>query len=334
MEATDVIRRDDLGLETAYVAPETPQERAVVEVFETVFAVEGIGLDDDFFDLGGDSLHAEALSVGMEALSGRDFRISDIGDYATPRILVETLGDAVPDRVDRRPIVFLVHGAAGYTMPPKAFFDILGESFRVHVFELPGLRKEEHEIESIPELATHYLGIVQEMLPEGDINLASFCKGSLVAIEMARQSEEKGRRIRSLAMFDPNIKPNVDKAMRGSVVHALSCRNPVNHRWRVARLTRKFERAQRRGEGRFSMLRVSPRAKLTAAFSQYIPDTPPTECPPLVIRTRRLKRSLDRVLSNRIDCVLDIDHEDFITNHPAEIARPMKDYFDDPASGT
>ncbi|HQU47873.1 MAG TPA: phosphopantetheine-binding protein [Casimicrobiaceae bacterium] len=49
------------ALANAYVAPRSPLERALATHWEDVLAVAPVGVDDDFFDLGGESLHAFAL---------------------------------------------------------------------------------------------------------------------------------------------------------------------------------------------------------------------------------------------------------------------------------
>jgi amino acid adenylation domain-containing protein len=48
-------------LVTSYIEPSTPTERALVEMWQNFFGVGGIGIADDFFELGGDSLKAMTL---------------------------------------------------------------------------------------------------------------------------------------------------------------------------------------------------------------------------------------------------------------------------------
>ncbi len=43
-------------LETPYVAPRNAVERGIVHICETLLGIEGMGIEDDFFELGGDSL--------------------------------------------------------------------------------------------------------------------------------------------------------------------------------------------------------------------------------------------------------------------------------------
>ncbi|MET0647237.1 MAG: amino acid adenylation domain-containing protein [Pyrinomonadaceae bacterium] len=50
-----------------HVAPRTPAERALAEVWERVLGVERVGVDDNFFDLGGDSI----LSIHVVAAARR-----------------------------------------------------------------------------------------------------------------------------------------------------------------------------------------------------------------------------------------------------------------------
>ena len=57
--------RDRPALAAAYAAPQGEQERAICAAFGAVLALDGIGRDDHFFELGGDSLRALRL---MEAL--------------------------------------------------------------------------------------------------------------------------------------------------------------------------------------------------------------------------------------------------------------------------
>ena len=69
-------------------APQTQTEKVVAEAFAEVLGVDRVGLDDDFFALGGDSLIATRVSARLQLALGREvpvrylFDASTVGDLA------------------------------------------------------------------------------------------------------------------------------------------------------------------------------------------------------------------------------------------------------------
>ncbi|OBI06871.1 hypothetical protein A5714_02150 [Mycobacterium sp. E2462] len=63
-----------------YRTPETATERTVAEVFAAVLGLDRVGLDDDFFTLGGDSLTATRVSARLRLLLGRDVPVRSLFD--------------------------------------------------------------------------------------------------------------------------------------------------------------------------------------------------------------------------------------------------------------
>ena len=51
------------SLSTPYVAPRNEEERMLAEVWQDLFMINPIGIDDDFFELGGESLLAAQIGV-------------------------------------------------------------------------------------------------------------------------------------------------------------------------------------------------------------------------------------------------------------------------------
>ncbi|WTL34040.1 amino acid adenylation domain-containing protein [Nocardia sp. NBC_01503] len=77
----------------AYRAPSTPGERAVAEVFAAVLGVETVGADDDFFELGGNSLSATQVVARLGAAVGARVPVRTIFESPTVAELATTLGD-------------------------------------------------------------------------------------------------------------------------------------------------------------------------------------------------------------------------------------------------
>ncbi|MDH6113716.1 amino acid adenylation domain-containing protein [Kitasatospora sp. MAP12-15] len=62
----------------AYVAPRTPEEAMVAAVWSELLAQDGIGADDNFFQLGGHSLLLTKLTERLRAATGRELQLTDV----------------------------------------------------------------------------------------------------------------------------------------------------------------------------------------------------------------------------------------------------------------
>ena len=77
-----------------YRAPETEEERAMVALFESVLEAEGVGLDDSFFELGGDSLSLMRLVDRVDVDFGVRVPIVGLFESATPASVLASLSAA------------------------------------------------------------------------------------------------------------------------------------------------------------------------------------------------------------------------------------------------
>jgi SAM-dependent methyltransferase/acyl carrier protein len=57
---------------TAFRAPQTPVEKSIAQAFAEVLGLDHVGLDDDFFALGGDSLTATRVCARLQSALGRE----------------------------------------------------------------------------------------------------------------------------------------------------------------------------------------------------------------------------------------------------------------------
>ena len=71
-------------LQTAYRAPETAVEKALALLWEKTLGIQPIGIDDDFIELGGDSI--EAIQVQHAIHRDFDLRVKNTEFLAEPTI--------------------------------------------------------------------------------------------------------------------------------------------------------------------------------------------------------------------------------------------------------
>jgi len=87
------------ALRASYRPPSTGVERTLAGVWRDVLGVGAVGRDDNFFDLGGNSLRLVQVQSRLQLALGRELSIVDLFRYPTIRALSAHL-DADSDGVD------------------------------------------------------------------------------------------------------------------------------------------------------------------------------------------------------------------------------------------
>ncbi|MGI5272923.1 amino acid adenylation domain-containing protein [Nonomuraea sp. CA-218870] len=85
----------------ATVAPAGPVEELLAEIWAEVLGLERLGADDDFFEIGGHSLHAVKVTTRAERALRTSISVRDLFRHKTVRGLAAALREADPDRLDR-----------------------------------------------------------------------------------------------------------------------------------------------------------------------------------------------------------------------------------------
>jgi len=79
-----------------YRAPVSPLERTLAGIYERVLGADQVGLDESFFDLGGDSLSAMRAVAAINAATGSRLGVATLFDAPTVGMLSERLADSPP----------------------------------------------------------------------------------------------------------------------------------------------------------------------------------------------------------------------------------------------
>ncbi len=84
-------------MQQAYVAPVSPLELQLAGIWQDVLKVERVGLEDNFFDLGGHSLQVVVMLSRVRAVLGVDVAVKDFYAQGSLGALAQTLADAAQD---------------------------------------------------------------------------------------------------------------------------------------------------------------------------------------------------------------------------------------------
>lgn len=203
-----------------YVAPSTPQQKTLAEIWSAVLGMEEIGINDNFFDLGGHSLLAIQL-VERILSAGLSLTVAQLFQYPTIAQMADVIG--LRGDAEHKSLVCLKEGSPGRTpffLLHSAPGDLLGYSNLVHNlppdqpvygFQSLGLVDPDNVHSTIPEMAAHYISILREFLPDGPYLLGGWCYGGYVAMEMARQLKEQRCNVKLLAMIDCWVYPPCER---------------------------------------------------------------------------------------------------------------------------
>lgn len=212
------------GQGSAFVAPRDDLELQLAGIWERTFNIRPVGMRDDFFDLGGNSLLAARLFDGIEGILGMKLPLSTLFQISTIENLAAVLRDKgwcppwsslVPIKPDgSRPPLFCVHSWVGNVLFYRELAFNMAPDQPVYGLQAVGLNRESPPHSSVSEMAEHYLGEVKSVQPEGPYFLLGICLGNAVALDMACKLSARGEQVAALAILDSGIRPGPAKGIR------------------------------------------------------------------------------------------------------------------------
>ena len=205
-----------------YRAPATLTEQILAGIYAQVLGLERVGVDDSFFDLGGDSLSAMRVIAAINtSLDAAHLAVRTLFHAPSVRSLSQQLGrdaseaEVVPVEVLKEGTgvpLFCIHPGGGMSWPYQA----LGNYLDCPIIGIQRiLQGEEAEPRSIRDMAKNYADRIQEVYPTGPYNLLGWSFGGVVAHELAIELQRRGCVIARLILLDalPSIDSSVTPAL-------------------------------------------------------------------------------------------------------------------------
>ncbi|MDL5057348.1 type I polyketide synthase [Geitlerinema calcuttense] len=194
-------------LANSYTAPRTEIEQIIAQVWQRFLGIEQIGIDDDFFDLGGDSLLAVQLTAQLSEKLGTEVSTHSLLQASTVASLAELLAESSPVRdpvlvAIRRgnvePPLFLIHPVGGHVYIYRDLARYLESNRPIY-----GIQAEEKEsLVTVEAIATRYLEAVRDRQPQDPYYLGGSSFGGTIAFEMAQQLTQQGEKVALLTLID------------------------------------------------------------------------------------------------------------------------------------
>ena len=209
------------SIDKSFIAPRTPTESTLAKIWVKILNAERVGIGDNFFDLGGDSLLAIRLINEINQQFERELPLSAL--FLNPTI--EGLADSLYSGTNslewsplvaikprgKNPPFFCVHPIFGVVFPYCELAFLLGENQPFYGLQPKGIDGESSPLTSIEDMAADYIAALRTVQPKGPYFLGGWSFGGLVAFEMAQQLLAAGDEVALLAVLDTLAPISVNK---------------------------------------------------------------------------------------------------------------------------
>ena len=216
--------------------PATDTEHKLLALWEELLGINGLGVDDDYFALGGTSLMAARLFAEITRRFGIKLPLTSILESPTIHTLSKYLE---PQRIDQTQSLIELRGGG-----PRNFFlvhDGDGKSLlylnlarrmpsELAVFGIEPRRRKGVPLAHmmIEDMAAFYIEVMRKKQPQGPYLFGGMCAGGVIAHEMAVQLVRLGEKVELLVLLDaatpqaPKAHGRVTKQRFGRLAQALT----------------------------------------------------------------------------------------------------------------
>ncbi|MBD3884823.1 amino acid adenylation domain-containing protein [Phormidium tenue FACHB-886] len=199
-----------VGLQTI-VPPQNEWEQQLIEIWEAVLGIEPIGIQNDFFELGGDSLLAVQMFAQIEKKLGKRLPLSTLLSAPTIEQLTAILQPNQTRLQDSlvllkagqaKPPVFLIHDGDGETLLYRSLAYALDPEVPVYGIQPYSSNHCPILHTRISSIVDYYIEQIRQVQPQGPYFLGGLCVGGMLACEMALQLQRQGEPIGMVAIID------------------------------------------------------------------------------------------------------------------------------------
>jgi phthiocerol/phenolphthiocerol synthesis type-I polyketide synthase E len=189
--------------------------RQLTMIWQELLGLESVGVDQNYFDLGGDSSLAVQLFSRIEKTFHVRLPLATLFEAPTieelARILQQEAVNSEPagwsplvaiQATEKRPVFFCIHGAGGNVLIYRDLARSLGPQQSFYGLQAQGLDGSCEPLRTIEEMAALYVKEIRKFQARGPYFIGGYCMGGTLAYEVTAQLEQAGEEVALLALFD------------------------------------------------------------------------------------------------------------------------------------
>ena len=186
--------------------------RELTLIWQRLLGIGSIGLDQNYFDLGGDSILAVQLFAAIEQVFNVKLPVAALFEAPTIEELARILRRKTPianwsplvaiQPAGSRPPFFCMHGAGGNVLIYRDLSQNLGSDQPFYGLQSQGLDGSCPPLTTVEDMAALYVREIRRVRPHGPYCLGGYCGGGTIAYEVAQQLRREGEQVALLALFD------------------------------------------------------------------------------------------------------------------------------------
>ncbi|MBW4541848.1 MAG: amino acid adenylation domain-containing protein [Myxacorys chilensis ATA2-1-KO14] len=196
---------------TTIVSPRNEWEQQLTQIWQAVLGIQLIGIQNDFFELGGDSLLAVQMFAQIEEKFGKWLPLSTLLSAPTIEQLATVLQSSQTQLQNSltliktgqaKPPVFFIHDGDGETLLYRSLAYALDPEVPVYGIQPCSSNSCPILHTRISSIVDYYIEQIRQVQPQGPYFLGGMCAGGMLAFEMALRLQEQGESVEMVALIE------------------------------------------------------------------------------------------------------------------------------------
>ncbi len=225
------------NLQNLFILPSNNTEMQLTTIWEDCIGITGIGVTDDYYDIGGDSLTGAIIFEAIEETFGVILSLSTLLIASTIQELAKIIDNKNKTGINlpvipinpsgSKPPLFFIPGKGGFPIRIRHLAKKFDIDTPIYAFQNMLQGSSEENLKSVEHVSRTYLATINQMYPSGRIVLIGESLGGKIAYEVAMQAVGKREILPTVFLldsFNDDLKPEPYRVKGGKLFYRMILR--------------------------------------------------------------------------------------------------------------